>query len=268
MLFREWHAEVKCCPQQQQPCIKATFLSLQGKEMAYHGEVTEQLQKLTHSMDSCKDKWCSFISEMRSSFNLLNHYTSEQMVYLCHWIHKPQCTLTDVRDAYINAASIHSKHDEEEEDVEFVNEDQSVLSMDSTPASPGHSEEDREEDLDLMDFSSEDEDDGVLKCHDDAAEGALPGHTDDKMNCDEDSLENSGSPDQPLPSTDEVLVCKEETTEEEVEIFLRRALGQGSEGNWQKYTLLSIQGCWDMMSVRPLGSSLSFLREVPTLIIA
>ncbi|KAF3854020.1 hypothetical protein F7725_014708 [Dissostichus mawsoni] len=328
MLFREWHAEVKCCPQQQQPCIKATFLSLQGKEMAYHGEVTEQLQKLTHSMDSCKDKWCSFISEMRSSFNLLNHYTSEQMVYLCHWIHKvcqhqapvppqlwlllfpikPQCTLTDVRDAYINAASIHSKHDEEEEDVEFVNEDQSVLSMDSTPASPGHSEEDREEDLDLMDFSSEDEDDGVLKCHDDAAEGALPGHTDDKMNCDEDSLEKlwckfkndmpqyldehldipslanflsclsemnqeqtirnlplvlqegkpnlvicpsaevfttilsfyMQSPDQPLPSTDEVLVCKEETTEEEVEIFLRRALGQGSEGNWQKiYSLVN-----------------------------
>ncbi|XP_033975098.1 E3 ubiquitin-protein ligase rnf213-beta isoform X3 [Trematomus bernacchii] len=328
MLFREWHAEVKCCPQQQQPCIKATFLSLQGKEMAYHGEVTEQLQKLTHSMDSCKEEWCSFISEMRSSFNLLNHYTSEQMVYLCHWIRKvcqrqapvppqlwlllfpikPQCTPTDVREAYINAASIHSKQDEEEEDVEFVNEDQSVPSMDSTPASPGHSEEDREEDLDLMDFSSEDEDDGVLKCHNDAAEGALPGHTDDEMNCDEDSLEKlwckfkndmpqyldehldipslanflsclsemnqeqtirnlplvlqegkpnlvicpsaevfttilsfyMQSPDQPLPSTDEVLVCKEETTEEEVEIFLRRALGQGSEGNWQKiYSLVN-----------------------------
>ncbi|KAK1881703.1 E3 ubiquitin-protein ligase rnf213-beta [Dissostichus eleginoides] len=46
--------------------------------------------------------------------------------------------------------------------------------------------------------------------------------------------------DQPLPSTDEVLVCKEETTEEEVEIFLRRALGQGSEGNWQKiYSLVN-----------------------------
>ncbi|KAI4801198.1 hypothetical protein KUCAC02_000123 [Chaenocephalus aceratus] len=328
MLFRDWHAEVKCCPQQQQPCIKATFLSLQGKEMAYNGEVTEQLQKLTHSMDSCKDEWCSFISEMRSSFNLLNHYTSEQMVYLCHWIHKvcqhqapvppqlwlllfpikPQCTPTDVREAYINAASIHSKRDEEEEDVEFVNEDQSVLSLDSTPASPGHSEEDREEVLDLMDFSSEDEYDGVLKCHNDAAEGALPGHTDDKMNCDEDSLEKlwckfkndmsryldehldipslanflsclsemnqeqtirnlppvllegkpnlvicpsaevfttilsfyMQSPDQPLPSTDEVLVCKEETTEEEVEIFLRRALGQGSEGNWQKiYSLVN-----------------------------
>ncbi|KAM9716156.1 E3 ubiquitin-protein ligase rnf213-beta [Menidia menidia] len=36
------------------------------------------------------------------------------------------------------------------------------------------------------------------------------------------------SPEQPLPSADEVLVCREETTVEEVEIFLRRALGQGS----------------------------------------
>ncbi|KAK5851292.1 hypothetical protein PBY51_002095 [Eleginops maclovinus] len=328
MLFREWHAEVQCCPQQQEPCIKATFLSLQGKEMVYHGEVTEQLQKLNHSMDGCKDKWRSFISEMRSSFNLLNHYTSEQIVYLCHWIHKvchrqapvppqlwfllfpikPQCTLTDVRDAFCNAASIHSKNDEEEEYIEFENEDQSVLSMDSTPASPGQSEDDIEEALDLMDFSSEDEDAGVLKCDDDTAEGSLPGHTDDKMNCNEDSLEKlwckfkndmpqylddyldipslanflsclsemnqqqtmrnlplvlqegkpnlvicpsaevfatvlsfyMQSPDQPLPSTDEVLVCKEETTEEEVEIFLRRALGQGSEGNWQKiYSLVN-----------------------------
>lgn len=48
------------------------------------------------------------------------------------------------------------------------------------------------------------------------------------------------SPEQPLPSTDEVLVCREETTEEKVEIFLRRALGQGSRQNWQKiYSLVN-----------------------------
>uniref|UniRef100_A0A3P9BT85 RING-type E3 ubiquitin transferase n=1 Tax=Maylandia zebra TaxID=106582 RepID=A0A3P9BT85_9CICH len=48
------------------------------------------------------------------------------------------------------------------------------------------------------------------------------------------------SPEQPLPSVDEVLVCREETTEEEVEIFLRRALSQGSRQNCQKiYSLVN-----------------------------
>uniref|UniRef100_A0A3B4YE64 RING-type E3 ubiquitin transferase n=1 Tax=Seriola lalandi dorsalis TaxID=1841481 RepID=A0A3B4YE64_SERLL len=48
------------------------------------------------------------------------------------------------------------------------------------------------------------------------------------------------SPEQPLPSADEVLVCREVTTEEEVEIFLRRALGQGSQQNCQKiYSLVN-----------------------------
>ncbi|XP_056285146.1 E3 ubiquitin-protein ligase rnf213-beta isoform X2 [Pseudoliparis swirei] len=37
------------------------------------------------------------------------------------------------------------------------------------------------------------------------------------------------SAEQPLPSADEVLVCREETTEEEAELFLRRALGRGDE---------------------------------------
>lgn len=316
MLFREWHAEVQCCPQQQ-PCIKVTFLSLMGKEMVYHGEVTEQLRTLAHSMDSCQSEWRSFISEMRSNFNLLNHYTSEQMVYLCHWIHKvcqrqasvppqlwhllfpikPHCTLTNVRVAYANAASMTSKHDELEDD-EFDNEDQYYKdSMDLTPASPGHSQEDMEEAHDLMQFSSEDEDDGVMESDSDG----IRKH-------DEDSLENlwrkfkddmpqylneyldistlayflsclsemnqqhmvrnlpsvlqegkpnlvlcpsaevfttilsfyMESPEQPLPSTDEVLVCREETTEEEVEIFLCRALGQGSGQNWKKiYSLVN-----------------------------
>ncbi|GLD63194.1 E3 ubiquitin-protein ligase rnf213-beta-like protein [Lates japonicus] len=319
MLFREWHAEVQCCPQQQ-PCIKVNFLSLKGKEMLYSGEVTGQLQKLEHSMDSCQKEWRSFISEMRSKFSLLNHYTSEQMVYLCYWIHrvcqrqasvpqqlwhllfpiKPQCTLTDVRVAYSDATTLMSTHDELEE-AGFNSEHQyyepsTVLK----PASPGHTEGDTEETHDLMEFSSEDEDDGVMKCDDD--------HIDDVRKHDEDSLENlwrsfqkdmprylseyldistlalflsclsemnqqhvirnlppilqegkpnlllcptaeiftttlyfyMKSPEQPLPSADEVLICREETTEEDVEIFLRQALFQGSKQNCQRiYSLVN-----------------------------
>lgn len=291
MLFREWHAEVLCRPQQQQPCIKVTFLSLKGKEMLYMGEVTVELQKLAHSMDSCQTEWRSFIGDMRSNFSLLNHYTSEQMVYLCHWIHKvcqrqapvppqlwhllfpikPQCTLTDVRLAY--STMISKKHELEE--AEFVD-------------APDDSDEEMEE-VDLMEFSSEDEDDGTRKHHEESLEKLWHKFKDDMQHYLNDYLDITSlahflsnlseinqqhmirnfppvlqegkpnlvlcpsaevfttvlsfymeSPEQPLPSTDEVLVCREETTEEEVEIFLRRALGQGSMQICQKiYSLVS-----------------------------
>ncbi|XP_051273053.1 E3 ubiquitin-protein ligase rnf213-beta isoform X1 [Dicentrarchus labrax] len=296
MLFREWHAGVQCCPQQQ-PCIKVAFLSLMGKEMVYYGEVTEQLQKLANSMESCQSQWRSFISEMRSNFNLLNHYTSEQIVYLCHWIHKvcqrhasvppqlwhllfpikPQCTLTDVRVAYTYAASMISKHDELEDDTD--------------------TEEDMDEARDLMEFSSEDEGDGVMRCDTDRNRKLVEDSLEELWRKFKDGMQQylnecldistlahflsclsernqqhmirklplvlqegkpnlilcpgaevfattlscyMESPEQPLPSNDEVLVCREETTEEEVEIFLRRALGQGSVQNWQKiYSLVN-----------------------------
>ncbi|XP_051795751.1 E3 ubiquitin-protein ligase rnf213-beta [Acanthochromis polyacanthus] len=290
MLFRDWHAEVQCCPQHQ-PCIRVTFVSLKGKEMSYYGEVMEQLQHLAHSMDTCQREWCSFISEMRSSFSLLNHYTSEQMVYLCHWIHKvcqrqasvpqqlwhllfpikPQCTLTDVRVAYANAA----KHDELEES------DDDEPSMDYTE------EEDVEEARDLMEFSSSEEEDGATV--EDSLENLWGRFKNNMSQFLSDSLDISilarflsclsemnqqhmirnlppalqegkpnlvlcpsaevftttlsfymESPEQPLPSADEVLVCREETSEEEVEIFLRRALGQSSKQSWHKiYSLVS-----------------------------
>ncbi|XP_030610400.1 E3 ubiquitin-protein ligase rnf213-beta [Archocentrus centrarchus] len=315
MLFRDWHTEVQCC-QQQQPSIRVTFFSLKGKQMLYYGEVTKQLEKLAQSMDTCQKEWHSFITKMRSSHGLLNHYTSEQMVYLCHWINKvcqrqasvPQqlwhllfpikqeCTLNDIRDAYINAGSMTSNADELE-DVSSDDDDDDEMyyehSNDMMPASAQQSEVDMEKAYDLMESSSDDEEDGVQKSN----------HTDE-----EDSLENlweqfkkdmscflsesldiltlanflfclsemnqqhmirnlpallqegkpnlilcpiaevftttlsfyMESPEQPLPSADEVLVCREETTVEEVEIFLRRALSQGSRQNCRKiYSLVN-----------------------------
>ncbi|XP_047465467.1 E3 ubiquitin-protein ligase rnf213-beta [Mugil cephalus] len=279
MLFRDWRAEIQCRPQQQ-PCITVTFQSLNAKQISYYGEVTEQLENLAHSMDSCQKEWCSFVSEMRSKFSLLNHYTSEQMVYLCHWVKKvcqrhvtvpqqlwhllfpikPQCTLTDVRAAYTNAESMeyedeyYDPHTDSEEDIE----------------------EDIEEARDLMEFSSDDDD--VMKCDhpgDSELENLWKRFKRDMPQYLSESLDiltlahflsclsemnqqhmirnlppalQEGkpnlvlcpaaevytttlsfymhSPEQPLPSADEVLVCREETTEEEVEIFLRRALGQ------------------------------------------
>ncbi|XP_053366887.1 E3 ubiquitin-protein ligase rnf213-beta isoform X1 [Clarias gariepinus] len=48
------------------------------------------------------------------------------------------------------------------------------------------------------------------------------------------------SQEQAFPSVDEVLICQEDTSEEEVEIFLRRCLGQGAPNHHQKiYTLVN-----------------------------
>ncbi|XP_005805466.2 E3 ubiquitin-protein ligase rnf213-beta [Xiphophorus maculatus] len=301
MLFRDWSAEVHCCPQQQ-PCISITFLSLSGEQTLYSGEVTEQLRKLAQSMDSCHKEWCAFIGEMRSRFSLLNHFTSEQLVYLCHWIHKvcqsqtsvpqqlwhllfpikPQCTVNDVRVAYTNAVSMSSQDDESSDDEEFCE-----AIMDVTAAASKHAEEDLEEDHDLMQFSTDEEED------DDVNEGKLdnlwrrfngnmsqyleesldiltlaqlleclsetnplhmirnlpPGLQMGKPNlvlCPSAEVFTTTlsfymeSPEQPLPSSDEVLVCREQTTREEVEIFLRRALCQVSRENCQKiYSLVN-----------------------------
>lgn len=302
VLFRDWQAEVQCRPRQQ-PSIQITFLSLGGRQMLYHGEVTEQLQKLAHAMESCQSEWRCFIGLMRSKFSLLNLYTSEQMVSLCHWIHrvchhqasvpqqlwhllspvKPHCSLADIRAAFSRAnVTVRPR---EEEDVESDDEDERGNgSVDVTAAST-------EEVHDLMEFSSEDEGsdaskvDDTRKRNDDTLETLwrqfkrdmphyLTEHLDISalgrfLSCLSDMNQQHmirnlppvlqegkpnlvlcpraevfttvlsfymKSPEQPLPSNDEVLVCREETSEEEVEIFLRRALGQ----NCQKiYSLVS-----------------------------
>ncbi|KAM4526288.1 E3 ubiquitin-protein ligase rnf213-beta [Fundulus diaphanus] len=311
MLFRDWLAEVHCCPQQQQqqqqqqqPCISITFLSLRGEQMLYYGEVTEQLQALAQSMDSCHREWCSFISEMRSSFPLLDHYTSEQLVYMCHWMHKvcqrqasvpqqlwhllfpikPQCTLNDVRVAYNKAVSMTSQKDNDSDD-----EEEGEASMHVAAAEAEDADEDLEEDRDLMQFSTDEEDDDGNRAKKDCLEtlwrqfrrnmtqylgesldiislGHLltylsetnPLHMirnlpqvlqEGKPNlvlCPTAEVYTTTlsfymeSPEQPLPSADEVLVCREQTTREAVEIFLRRALCQASRENWQKiYSLVN-----------------------------
>ncbi|XP_008435734.1 E3 ubiquitin-protein ligase rnf213-beta [Poecilia reticulata] len=303
MLFRDWSAEVHCCPLQQ-PCISITFLSLSGEQTLYSGEVTEQLRKLARSMDLCHKEWCAFISEMRSRFSLLNHFTSEQLVYLCHWIHKvcqhqtsvpqqlwhllfpikPQCTVNDVRVAYYNAVSMSSQDDEDSDDEEEFCE----AVMDVTTAASKHAEEDLGEDHDLMQFSTdeEEEDDDVNGGRLDNLKRRFKGNMSQYLEASLDILTlaqlleclsetNSlhmirnlppglqvgkpnlvlcpsaevftttlsfymESPEQPLPSSDEVLVCREQTTREEVEIFLRRALCQVSREKCEKiYSLVN-----------------------------
>nr|XP_046210346.1 E3 ubiquitin-protein ligase rnf213-beta isoform X1 [Oncorhynchus gorbuscha]XP_046210347.1 E3 ubiquitin-protein ligase rnf213-beta isoform X1 [Oncorhynchus gorbuscha]XP_046210348.1 E3 ubiquitin-protein ligase rnf213-beta isoform X1 [Oncorhynchus gorbuscha] len=332
MLFRECRAQVQCS-QEKQPCIRVTFSSLRGKEMVYSGEVTEQLQSLCRSMETCHKEWCAFISEKRSQFHTLNHYTSEQVVYLCRWIYsvcerracvpqqvwhllspiKAGCTLNDVREAFATVTEVLSGTLSGNPAVwEEDDEDDSGHSMDFR--SIGHNVDKRwgyndeniesnvEEVYDMIEFSDTEEDEvkelSPMAQSDAKEEEAEEGLEDLWRRFKEDmpkyliqhvdittlarflsclsemnqqdvkrklppSLQEGKpnlvlcpatevlsttlsfymeSPDQPLPSTDEVLVCREDTTEEQVEIFLSRALGRGNGavGSQQKiYTLVN-----------------------------
>lgn len=270
--------------------------------MLYYGEVTVRLRMLTSSMDRCQGEWRSFVSKMRSKFSLLNLYTSEQMVYLCHWVLKvcgqasvppllrhlllpikPHCTLADIKVAYTASMTLKREVEEAESHIEEEEEEEEQ----EAPASLGKNEEDMQNAHDLMQFSSEDEDDDNMECdgiwQDDKSSlenlwckfkhnmaqfltqyldistlasflsclsernqqvvvRKLPSFLEEGQPnlvlCPGAEVFTSTvclyleSPEQPLPSTDEVLVCREETTEEEVEIFLRRALCPGQ--NWKK----------------------------------
>lgn len=121
LFFRDLYALV-ICNHEKNPCVNI-HLPLLGKHVVYHGHVTEELQKICRSMETCYEDWRSFMSELRSQFYALNYYSSEQVVYLCHWINKicekgmpapqqiwhlltplkPDSTLSDIRFAFAKA---------------------------------------------------------------------------------------------------------------------------------------------------------------------
>uniref|UniRef100_A0A3P9MJG3 RING-type E3 ubiquitin transferase n=1 Tax=Oryzias latipes TaxID=8090 RepID=A0A3P9MJG3_ORYLA len=279
MLFWDWHARAFCCAQQQQqPCIRITFSSLGGEQMEYHGEVSQQLQQLAELMDFCHKEWLDFIGEMRSSFSVLNYYTTEQMVYLCRWIHrvcltqasapqqlwnllvpvKSQCTLNEIR-ADCGSPGTGREGEEAHDLMEFSSDDEDAVKwdVDLTDKIRGRNQwkqlqRDKSKHLrDCLDIRTLAR---VLACLSETNQmhmiRNLPRQIQEgKPNlvlCPDAEVFTTTlsfymeSPEQPLPSADEVLVCTDKTTREEVEVFLRRVFSQGSSHNWQKiYALVN-----------------------------
>lgn len=82
MLFRTWTANV-CCSGESMFCIRMDFnlgplFVLSGK-----GEVTDVLPAICRKMESFLTRWDHFISDRRSQYIYLNYYNAEQLVYLC-----------------------------------------------------------------------------------------------------------------------------------------------------------------------------------------
>uniref|UniRef100_A0A673JVR7 RING-type E3 ubiquitin transferase n=1 Tax=Sinocyclocheilus rhinocerous TaxID=307959 RepID=A0A673JVR7_9TELE len=279
MLFRNWGAQITC-NDQDQPCIQVSFTQL-SKCVVYHGEVKEELQKLCRSLENFHKDWCNHLTKTRSQNYALNHYTSEQIVFLCEWINsisikrkpvpqqmwhlltpiKPDCNLNDIREAFEKAT-----------ETEYMVQD------DMAEESEQNSDFDLHLSFSLLDVDTECLEDLWQQFKENMSR-FLTHHVDletlgrflsnlsdmNQMHIKRKipPILQEGRPnlvqcpvvdlisttlsfytenqEHPLPTTDEVLMCQEETTEEEVEIFLRRCLGsQGTASNHQKiYTLVN-----------------------------
>ncbi|KAK9965830.1 hypothetical protein ABG768_004896 [Culter alburnus] len=275
ILFRNWGAQI-ACNHQDQHCIQVSF-SLLSKCVVYQGEVVEELEKLCRSLEDFHKDWCSHLAKMRSQYYALNHYTSEQVVYLCEWINsvtirrkpvpqqmwhlltpiKPDCTLNEIREAFEKAT-----------ETEYVF--QCDMAEESEPNSEfglplQHVGMECLEDLwkqfkeNMSEFLTHHVDVEILGRFLSNLSAMNQMHIKRKMppilqegrpnlvQCSDGELISTTlsfyaeSPQEPLPTTDEVLMCQEGTTKEEVEIFLRRCLGiQGTASSHKKiYTLVN-----------------------------
>ncbi|KAF4106371.1 E3 ubiquitin-protein ligase rnf213-beta-like isoform X3 [Onychostoma macrolepis] len=272
MLFRNWGAQITC-NDQDQPCIQVSFTQL-SKCVAYHGEVEEELQKLCRSLENFHKDWCNHLTKTRSQYYALNHYTSEQIVFLCEWINrisierkpvpqqmwhlltpiKPDCNLNDIREAFEKATDDMAEESVQNSDFDLP------LSFSLLDVGTECLE-------DLWQQFKENMSRFLTHYVDLKTLGRFLSNLSDMnqmhikrkippvlqegrpnlVQCPVVDLISTTlsfyteSPEHPLPTTDEVLMCQEETTEEEVEIFLRRCLGsQGTASNHQKiYTLVN-----------------------------
>ncbi|XP_039521132.1 E3 ubiquitin-protein ligase rnf213-beta isoform X4 [Pimephales promelas] len=274
MLFRNWGAQITC-NHQDQPCIQVSF-SLLSKCVKYQGEVTEEIEKLCRSLEDFHKDWCSHLTKMRSQYYALNHYTSEQVVYLCEWINsvtirrkpvpqhmwylltplKPDCTINEIREAYEKATETESMSqcdmaDESEQNSEFglpllhvemeCLEDLWQQFKENMSRFLTHHVDVETLGRFLSNLSDMNQTHIQRKIPPILKEGRP-----NLVQCSDVELISTTlslyaeSPEHPLPTTDEVLMCQEETTKEEVEIFLRRCLLQGTASGHKKiYTLVN-----------------------------
>ncbi|XP_073722611.1 E3 ubiquitin-protein ligase rnf213-beta [Misgurnus anguillicaudatus] len=265
MLFRDWEAQIQCNPKEQ-PCINVSFLQLE-KYVIYQGEMLEELQNLCRSLEDFHTDWCAHLSKMRSQYYALNNYTSEQLVYLCEWVNninnkikpvpqqmwhlltnvKPDCTISDIWEAFKSATEEiepmiqDDGTEEQEQEIECLEDLWKQFKENMSRFLTDHVDVETLGKF-LCVLSSMNQKPIKRKIPQIILEGRP-----NLVQCPiEDVISTTlsiytESPEQPLPTTDEILMCQEDTTKEEVEIILRRCLGfQGTASKHNKiYTLVN-----------------------------
>ncbi|PKU34399.1 hypothetical protein llap_15296 [Limosa lapponica baueri] len=261
MLFRSWLAHVYCSPKRDS-CVHIDFSLGPIPELEGQGDVAAVLPALCKTMESFLKKWKSFMYQKRLQHFYLNYYTAEQLVYLCTQLGQR----TPSQEALMMLSFL--KHNCTEQDV---------LRASSSKVPPSSRKAisdfqvmlDGEKDLTawlkciwerymnnmgsfLPNCLDIDTLGGWLK---NLASGERDRVTRDfpqdplfvgrpnLITCPRSEVLTSAlaiymnSPDQPLPTFDEVLLCTPQTTAEQVGLFLRRCLIPGCAGG-RIYTML------------------------------
>ncbi|XP_053146867.1 E3 ubiquitin-protein ligase RNF213-like isoform X2 [Hemicordylus capensis] len=260
MLFRSSIAGVHC-PPRNEFCISMEFQLNHLWVLYGNGELTEVLPAICKKMESFLERWERFMSEKRSRYFYLNYYTAEQLVYLCRELGsecpseaalmmlsfiKHNCSKQDIQQVSKEAVTKKPKRNigdqfklmetERELTVQLEHIWESYMESMSSFL-PGC--------LDIETL-------GIYLGHLAALEKRstvrrLPQglHTGrpNLILCPRSEVLASAlaiymnSPEETLPSYDEVLLCTPQTSYEQVALFLRRCLTPGCQGE-KIYTLL------------------------------
>ncbi|OXB61070.1 hypothetical protein ASZ78_013633 [Callipepla squamata] len=261
MLFRSWLAHVHCSPKSEL-CVLIDFSLRLVPVLEGQGELADVLPSLCKTMESFLERWQSFMSKKRFQHFYLNYYTAEQLVYLCTELGQGQpsqnalmmlsflkcnCTVEDV----LRASESHEPPSSRQ-----AVSDLSVL---------------LDEERDLTTCLE-----CIWECYTSNMGAFLPNCLDidtlgvwlkslaswervcvtrefpqdllhvgqpNLITCPRSEVLTSAlavymnSPNQPLPTFDEVLLCTPQTTAEQVGLFLRRCLIPSDEGE-KIYTML------------------------------
>ncbi|XP_048346006.1 E3 ubiquitin-protein ligase RNF213-like isoform X2 [Sphaerodactylus townsendi] len=250
MLFRSWITSIYCSPNSKF-CVVMNFNLNLMQDICGSGKVMEVIPALCRKMECFLERWDRFMAEKRLQYFHLNYYMDEQLVYLCRELGsecpseaalmmlsfiKHNCSKEDVqkvsklisRKAESNLEDLFGLVVLEKELTEqleqvwesFMNNMRSFLPDCLDIDTLGI----------FLDFLASMENRRVVR--------TLPQglHTDrpNLILCPHSEVLTSAlaiymnSPEQMLPSYDEVLLCTPQTSYEQVALFLRRCLTPGS----------------------------------------
>ncbi|XP_026908049.2 E3 ubiquitin-protein ligase RNF213 isoform X1 [Acinonyx jubatus] len=257
MLFRNWTAQVHCSPRHG-VSIQMDFRLEPVVQLKGSGSVAELLEAVSRQLEQFLDHWEAFVAEKRAKHFYLNYYTAEQLVYLSTELKKAtpsdaaltmlsfikgNCTPKDVAKALKEPRGEAARHEEKTviqglqvmllRELSLAGKLRAVLeqSLACMSAFLPHC-------LDL---------EALGRCL--ALLGWMRGCPVERqlpkgLHVGRPNLIVCGhsevllaalaiymhTPQQPLPTFDEVLLCTPATTLEEVALLLRRCLTPGSRG--------------------------------------
>ncbi|KAM6344814.1 E3 ubiquitin-protein ligase RNF213 isoform 2-T4 [Alca torda] len=261
ILFRSWLAHVHCSPKRDS-CVLIDFSLGLIPVLEGQGDMASVLPGLCKTMESFLERWKSFMYEKRFQHFYLNYYTAEQLVYLCTELGQG----TPSQEALMMLSFL--KHNCTKQDILRASRSE-VPSGSRKAISDFQVMLDREKDLTarmkciweyymsnmgsfLPDCLDIDMLGGLLKnlaswerdhVTRDFPQDLLCVGQPNLITCPRSEVLTSAlaiymnSPNQPLPTFDEVLLCTPQTTAEQVGLFLRRCLIPCSGGG-KIYTML------------------------------